>query len=66
MVDPKFKMSKAQRIKEIEEEVDFLTAEIEDILLDSGIWTSRQRLAFWTNLSRVKALKRELIELKRQ
>jgi len=39
-------MSKNRRIQEIEEEIDFLTVEIEEILLDSGIWTSRQRLAF--------------------
>ncbi|MEM6319451.1 MAG: hypothetical protein AAF960_17400 [Bacteroidota bacterium] len=59
-------MSKKQRIQELEEEIDFLTNEIKVILLDSGIWTARQRLAFWTNLNRVKMLKRELIELKNQ
>ena len=59
-------MTKEQRIHEIEEEINFLTTEIEAMLLDSGIWTSQQRLVFWTNLNRVKALKRELIELKKQ
>jgi len=59
-------MSKNRRIQEIEEEINFLTAEIEAILLDSGIWTSRQRLAFWTNLNRVRTLKKELINLRNQ
>lgn len=55
-----------ERIEEIEQEINFLTEEIEDNLLNSGMWTRLDRLAFWTNFNRIKKLKRQLIELKKQ
>jgi len=56
-------MSKHRRILEIKEKIDFLTKEIEEILLRSGTWTILERLAVRTNIRRIEALEQELLEL---
>lgn len=59
-------MTDAERIKEIEEEINFLTIEIEENLLNSGVWSQLDRLAFWTNINRIRKLKQQLLDLKNQ
>jgi len=56
-------MSKKRRILEIINEIDFLTYEIEDILLRSGIWSKLEKLAVKTNIRRIEELEQELLEL---
>ena len=59
-------MSKHRRILEIKEKIDFLTKEIEEILLRSGTWTILERLAVRTNIRRIEALEQELLELDKE
>ena len=56
-------MLQKQRVKEIQEEIRFLTLEVESILLSSGNWSKLERLAAWTNIRRIEKLEKELMEL---
>jgi len=59
-------MTEEQEIKEILEEIRFLKSQLDELLLESGVWTARKRLAVWTNINRVKKLNERLEELKRK
>ncbi|MEM1121184.1 MAG: hypothetical protein AAGJ18_12100 [Bacteroidota bacterium] len=56
-------MSIEDEILEIFEEIDFLEKELEGLLLETGTLSEIQRLAIWTNLNRIKFLKKRINEL---
>ena len=56
-------MSIEDEILEIFEEIDFLEKELEGLLLETGTLSEIQRLAIWTNLNRIKFLRKRINEL---
>lgn len=56
-------MTKAQRLKEIKEEIRFFKKQLTELLVESSVLTENERLAISINLRMLEELEQELIEL---